>query len=520
MTMSRGLSVCPLVARRNARRASFFALLAIASACGISGCGSHLPAASERRESPAAAAPLSPATVAQIKTFCGDCHTLPDPQTFPKSRWDAEVEQGYNFYIASGRTDLVEPKRSDSVRFFRDPAPEAIAIPSPPSEPTAHTFRKIEPVAVRNKEANCIAHVIWDSAAEQLLSSDMRTGRVTAYRPSDDWKAEVLGQVTNSCRVTPCDWNDDGRKDYLVADIGSFPVGDHHNGRLQLWLAEAGGGFRTLDLATGLARLVEAQPLDYDGDGDTDVLLAEFGWRVTGAMKLLRNPGGSDAEKAMTVEVLDPRHGVLGVQVADLNGDGRQDYLVAYGQEFETLEAYYNRGPGQYERSVIHQLADPSYNASSFALADIDADGRIDIVQTNGDTMDAFLPKPYHGVRWLRNLGDEKWETHELGLLVGALQACVADFDGDGDLDIAAAGMLPPAPESSGQPIDSIVWWEQDADLVFKRHALEQYGTSHAACTAGDVNGDGLPDLIVGQWALTAAVPPVVVYLSTLPEKR
>jgi hypothetical protein len=94
------------------------------------------------------------------------------------------------------------------------------------------------------------------------------------------------------------------------------------------------------------------------------------------------------------------------------------------------------------------------------------------------------------------------------------LQACVADFDGDGDLDIAAVGMLPPARESSGQAIDSIVWWEQTADLSFQRHALEQYGPSHAACTAGDVNHDGLPDLIVGQWSPSAATPPVAVYLS------
>lgn len=517
--MSSGSSVFTLIARYRRRRAFILVALMIAPTCCISGCSTKSSPGVERAQS-TAAVPLSTASVAHIKTFCGDCHALPDPQTFPKTRWEEEVEQGFNFYIASGRTDLVEPTRSDTVRYFRDAAPDALTIPSPPSVPSTHTFRKTEPIAPRSSQACSISHLIWDEQAHTLLTSDMRTGEVWLYEPADEWKCRVLGQVANSCRVTPCDWNQDGRKDYLITDIGSFPVGDHHRGRLQLWLADSDAGFRKLDLATGLARLVEAQPFDYDDDGDTDVLLAEFGWRATGSMKLLRNPGGSDAEKSMTVEVLDPRHGVLGVRVADLNDDKRDDYVVAYGQEFETLEVYYNRGPGQYEKSVILELADPSYNSSSFTLADIDADGRLDIVHTNGDTMDAFLPKPYHGVRWVRNVGEERWETRELGLLVGALGACAADFDGDGDLDIAAAGMLPPAPESSGQAVDSIVWWEQDADLNFKRHALEQYGTSHATCTAGDVNGDGLADLIVGQWALNTPVSPVAIYLSTPPEKR
>lgn len=499
------------------RRSAIAIGLIVVAGCTF-GCSTK-PLAKTERDSSTAATPLARATVARIETFCGDCHAMPDPQTFPRSRWEEEVEQGFNFYIESGRSDLAEPTRSDTLRYFREQAPEAIVIPSPPSLPSKHTFRKSDLVAADRMET-CIAHLIWDARTGQLLTSDMRSGEVARYDAADGWKSRVLGRVNNSCRVTPCDWNEDGHEDYLVADIGSFSVGDHHNGRLQLWLAESAGGYRTLDLASGLARLVEAQPIDYDGDGDTDVLLAEFGWRVTGAMKLLRNPGGRDAEKAMTVEVLDPRHGVLGVQVADLNDDGRQDYVVAYGQEFETLEVYYNRAPGQYEQTIALELPDPSYNASSFTLADIDADGRIDLLQTNGDTMDAFLPKPYHGVRWLRNLGDEKWETRELGLLVGALQACAADFDGDGDLDIAAAGMLPPARESSGQSIDSLVWWEQEPGLKFTRHALEQYGPSHAACTAGDVNSDGLPDLIVGQWSLGAAAAPVAIYLSIPHQQR
>ncbi len=346
------------------------------------------------------------------------------------------------------------------------------------------------------------------------MMSDMRSGAISLLSPEADWSRKEIGKVQNSCRVTPCDWNHDGFTDYLVCDIGSFSVGDHANGKLYLLLANENGYERIL-LAEQLARIVEAELIDFDVDGDQDILIAEFGWRKTGSVKLLRNQGGNLLSPKFEMEVLDPRPGALGVQVADLNGDGKSDYLIAFGQEFESLEAYYNQGNGSVRKSIILKLPDPSYNSSSFSVADIDGDGRPDIVHTNGDTMDAFLPKPYHGVRWLQNLGDEQWQTHELGLLVGALQACAADFDGDGDMDIAAVGMLPNSPGVDISKYDSVVWWEQTSELNFKRHALEQYGPSHAACTAGDVNGDSLPDLIVGNWAISPDSAPIKVYLST-----
>ncbi len=66
--------------------------------------------------------------------------------TFPKRGWDQEVEQGFKFYIDSGRTDLEEPTHFETVRYFRDRAPEEVAIPDVPSEPTTHTFEKITPL--------------------------------------------------------------------------------------------------------------------------------------------------------------------------------------------------------------------------------------------------------------------------------------------------------------------------------------------------------------------------------------
>ncbi|HEY1860576.1 MAG TPA: hypothetical protein VGG61_09500, partial [Gemmataceae bacterium] len=34
----------------------------------------------------------------QVHQFCGACHAYPPPDTFPRSVWKEEIEQGYKFF--------------------------------------------------------------------------------------------------------------------------------------------------------------------------------------------------------------------------------------------------------------------------------------------------------------------------------------------------------------------------------------------------------------------------------------
>ena len=69
---------------------------------------------------------------------------------------------------------------------------------------------------------------------------------------------------------------------------------------------------------------------------------------------------------------------------------------------------------------------------------DMDQDGALDILFTNGDTFDDQYVKPSHGVQWLKNLGDQQYAYHRLTDLPGAHAARAGDFDLDGDLDLVA----------------------------------------------------------------------------------
>ncbi|XZE36457.1 FG-GAP repeat domain-containing protein [Pirellulaceae bacterium SH501] len=477
---------------------------------------------------------LDEKTIAKIERFCGDCHPLPIPSTFPKENWAAEVRQGFKFYIESKRTDLPEPIQRDVIRYYEERANDVVVVPRADTmfvPPSPVRFEPSEPIATGDV-APATAHLVWQTTERSLLFTDMYSGTLKRWSPgpteqsissipsipiqagkpdasafrligtrlaaSSGDSTELIAQGRNFCRVVPFDWDGDGHMDYILGEMGSFRVGDHENGRVSIHFG--GDNPQSLVIAEGLGRTVEAKPFDYDLDGDLDLVVIDFGWRDSGSVKLLRNQGGEKRSPNWNLEVIDDRHGALGVEFADLDRDGKMDFVVAFAQEYETVEAFLQQENGRYEKQVILQLPDPSYNSSAFQLVDLDRDGLIDVVHTCGDVMDSLLPKPYHGLRWVKNLGGGKWENRELGLLVGALQSAVADFDGDGDLDIACVGLFPHGGSSGPGAFDSICWWEQRTPDEFIRHSIERDRCSHAACVAADVDGDSRIDLVVGEW--------------------
>jgi hypothetical protein len=287
----------------------------------------------------------------------------------------------------------------------------------------------------------------------------------------------------------------------VVAELGSFLPGDHNKGRIS-WLRESDDKlhYEVVVLKENLGRVADARPADFDGDGRMDLIVAEFGWRKTGRILLLKQTGLENGIPQFESSEIDSRHGAIHVPVADLNGDARPDFVALVSQEHEAIEAFLNQGDGQFERQRIFQADDPSFGSSGIELADLDADGDLDVLYTNGDSLDSHYLKPYHAVHWLENHGTFPLRHHELTSLPGASRAVAVDLDGDGDLDIACSAYLPPRilNQVPGGEIDTLLWLEQESKGKFVRHVIERAASGHLALAVGDFNGDGSPDLAAG----------------------
>jgi FG-GAP-like repeat/Dihaem cytochrome c len=438
----------------------------------------------------------------QVAKFCGSCHAVPHPSTFPKRAWRKEVLQGYRFYEAARRGDLSPPPHEDVIAYYERLAPKEVRPAPPPSDPAGPSPVRFEqrPVRFPQKEG-FISHLLWNRRApRELLVCDMRLGGIHRLREfGKEPKPTLLSRLWNPAHVEPYDLDRDGRMDYLVADLGSFEPKDHSDGQV-VWLRARKDrkGFDHIVLKAGLGRVADVRAADFDGDGKTDLVVAEFGWRTTGRILLLRQTGVRDGVPRFETRILDSRHGTIHVPIADLNGDGRPDFVALISQEHEVVEAFLNRGDGTFETRRIFQAGDPSFGSSGIELVDLDGDGDLDVLYTNGDSFDSFFIKPYHAVHWLENRGTFPFVAHELTRLPGASRAVACDLDGDGLLDVVATAYVPRRvlAQTKGR-FDSLIWLRQVKKGVFRRYGLDRSKIGHLALSIGDFDDDGRPDIAV-----------------------
>jgi len=445
----------------------------------------------------------------QVAAFCGDCHALPGADRFPREAWRHEVERGFAFYAESGRHDMAVPPLEDVVAYFESQAPDQLEVQAPAGnsargnapllfETVASPAPELEPPAVSSLGWMALPH----REELGLVFCDMRSGLVGALRHSPSGlSVENLATLKHPARVSLCNLDGYGGNELLVAELGSFTSEDHSRGAV-VWLRWDGeqGVWQQRLLQSGLGRVADVRPGDFDGDGDEDLVVAEFGHLYTGRVLLYENTAIVCGVPQLKEHVVDERHGAIHVPTADLNGDGRLDFVALLSQEHEVVVAYLNSGGGKFERQTLFAAGDPANGSSGIELLDLDRDDDLDVLYCNGDTFGSAYFKPYQGIHWLENRGAFPFFAHKLTGMIGVQAVATADLDGDSDTDIVAGAFMPPQlvarPELTAH--DSLVWLEQTEPGRFQRHGLERGNFVHAALAPGDLDGDGNLDLAVG----------------------
>ncbi|RME71161.1 MAG: VCBS repeat-containing protein [Planctomycetota bacterium] len=499
------------------RAAALPLLVAVSAALGCGrGCRGGAPAS-----------PSASSGEALARARCVACHRLPGPEVLPRAAW-REVLSDMTAILERAGSPLAAEERSAIERWYAAQAPELLPVRRglPGATPSPLAFGRLAFAPRGAPPVPGISHLWWadlyGDARPELVATDMRSGLVLVGHPWQDRRLRIVARLPHPSHVEACDLDGDRRRDLVVADLGTIEPADHHRGQV-VWLRREGRGFRSVQLAGGLGRVADVRPVDLDGDRDLDLLVAVFGFRATGRLLWLEQRREAAALPGFVVHEIDPRHGAVACEARDLDGDGALEVIALFAQEHEALVAYelHREGEGglRFAARTLWRAPHPAWGSSGMRVADLDGDGDLDVVLANGDVLDDHRLKPYHGLRWVEQRPGGRWVPHELAPMYGVYGVEVADLDGDGDRDVLACAMLPHLEAEQRAALDppSVLWLEQIETRRFVPHVLERQRTDHASLAAGDMDGDGRVDLALGN--LTAYGPerhPIEAWITVL----
>jgi len=354
-------------------------------------------------------------------------------------------------------------------------------------EPISMNHLQFSPVMPKkNYLAPVSTYVGIDTAGRKILQADGLQKMIYVY--SD--KLDQLDSASTGSMVVDAITE---KNKLIVCNIGIINPQDGRFGKIEEFVM--GKNKSTRNLFDSLRRPVQLIEADLNGDFKKDFLVCEFG-NLLGALSWLENKGDDHFER----HVLRETPGAIHAIVQDYNHDGLPDIWVLFAQGDEGIMLFTNKGNGQFDQQSILRFP-PVYGSSYFELADFDGDGYTDIVYASGDNGDfSQILKPYHGVYIFLNDGQQHFTQSYFYPIHGCFKVIARDFDGDGDPDIAAISYFA---DYAHQPEEGFVYLENKGGLQFTASTLKEAESGRwLTMDAGDLDGDGKPDIVLGNFSV------------------
>ena len=436
--------------------------------------------------------------------YCVSCHQFPEPSLIDKESWIKGVLPGmskqfrleeYNgVYISNPQSTISLNDWQAIVAYYKNAAPQMLSIPKPASVTDWAIFSLQRPGKVSRKPI--------DAAATSLLAFNRIDGQLYSgdthnrfYKWSTDLTSKLVttleSPVTGAIFMpTPGSSNT-----AVITTIGVIYPSDLMRGKVTSLNLDKNAPLKTVAITDSLPRSVATVAADFNKDGLMDYVTCGFGHDHGGLYLMTQQPNHQFKKEIV--------RGVPGGEqliTGDFNNDGWTDVMCLFAQADEGIWMFLNDHKGGFtSRNLLH--FPPIYGSSSFQLVDFNHDGKPDILYTCGDNSDySKVLKPYHGVYIFTNQGDWKFKQTYFYHIDGSTKAIAADFDHDGDLDIATIAFFA---DFKYHPTQGFIYLEQTKPGKFLAHEIpvNNYGR-WLTMEVADLYHNGNLDVILGNFSV------------------
>lgn len=441
---------------------------------------------------------------------CSTCHAFPDPSLLDKKTWQSGVfpEMAFRMGLDVSKlpntnelelneiiktlpaNPLVTQEEWESIQqYYISLAPDSLMQPR--DEPQKATLQQFTPSIFRLpvRINTMLTFVKYDSFSNKIFLGT-RNGKLYTLKSSL--------RLIDSMQLPspPSDMILHQNDNHVIACMGIMDPNDQPVGSV-IRLGTTRGN-EVLTLIDSLKRPVNLQEADLDNDGKDDLIVSAFG-NFSGGLLAYEQFNGKYLE-----HVIHHFPGTRKTIVRDFNNDGLPDILALISQGDEQIALFTNRGNFRFAFQILLKFP-PVYGSSFFEIYDFNKDGNFDILYSNGDNADfSSILKPYHGVRIYLNDRRNHFTESWFYPMHGASMAKAADFDEDGDLDIAAISFFP---DFQNHPEHSFIYFENDHGN-FTPYITELASSSRwITMETGDIDGDHDLDLILGALTFPNGVP-------------
>lgn len=260
-----------------------------------------------------------------------------------------------------------------------------------------------------------------------------------------------------------CDLDGDGDMDLIT--LGAYKLMWHENL----------DGEGTMDIGQNIHDVLNLfgsnhlSAEDIDNDGDCDLV---FGSLTT--IEWVENLGNGEFDEVKRIS--DEASGVTAVDLVDIDNDGYLEILTSAG--INDIVFWIDNGPNGFGNTFTVNEGNTSFNPRHTIGADIDMDGKVDIVVSTN-----------RGISWYKNVvGGVAFEPNQLGDTGIVEYFSLADVDNDGDLDLLGC--------SIGEDLFVLFKNEDGKGNFGPAIILHSDAIWPTQIAATDLNGDGWLDIV------------------------